>query len=46
MVGKATMLMQEDAIRVIEEIGRLVSEAPHILLPILQQASISPDELE
>lgn len=46
MVMKAKMLTQEDAIRVIEEIGRLINEAPQTLLPALQQANISPDELE
>ena len=36
----------EEAIRVIEEINRLVSEAPQALLPMLQQAVISIEELE
>ena len=46
MIYKAKMQQYEDAIRVIEEINRLVGEAPQTLLPVLQQAGISIEELE
>ena len=36
----------EEAIHVIDEINRLVGEAPQALLPMLQQAVISVEELE
>ena len=46
MVGKATMLVKEEAIAVIDQISRIVNGFPGLLVPILSQASISTEELD
>ena len=46
MVGKATMLVKEEAIAVIDKISRIVNGFPGLLVPILSQASISTEELD